>query len=128
FVAVYGCVMVTAIRALGGEPPSLKQSLRFYARPRVWGTDLLAWVLTMFGLVAAILPGLFLLAAWGLRLPVMVREGRYGWDALRRSWELLAHNPSGQLFRHPLLKVLLLFVLRGLLGYATLVGVAAARR
>ena len=118
FFAVYGCVMVTAVRALGGEPPSLRQSLRFYLRPRVWGTDLLAWLLTMLGFVACILPGLFLLAAWALRLPVMVREGRYGWDALKRSWELLAHNPSGQLLRHPLLKVLLLFVLGGVLGYA----------
>lgn len=118
FLAVYGCVMVTAVRVLGGEPLSWRQSLRFYLRPRVWGTDLLAWVLIMLGLVACILPGLFLMAAWGLRLPVMVREGRSGWDALKRSWELLAHNPSGQLLRHPVLKVLLLFVLGGVLGYA----------
>ncbi len=118
FLAVYGCVMVTAVRALGGEPASLWQSLRFYLRPRVWGTDLLAWVLIMLGFLACILPGLFLMAAWALRLPVMVREGRSGWDALKRSWELLAHNPSGQLLRHPVLKVLLLFVLGGVLGYA----------
>ncbi|HXT21398.1 MAG TPA: hypothetical protein VN811_00850 [Thermoanaerobaculia bacterium] len=118
FVAVYGCVMVAAVRALGGESPSLRQCLRFYARPRVWGTDLLAWLLTMLGFFACIVPGLFLLGAWALRLPVMVREGRSGWDALKRSWELLAHNPSGQLMRHPLLKVLLLFVLGAVLGYA----------
>lgn len=118
FAAVYGCVMVTAIGTLGGEPPALRRSLKFYLRPRVWGTDLLAWVLTALGFLACILPGLFLLAAWSLRLPVMVREGRYGWDALKRSWELLAHNPSQQLLRHPLLKVLLLFVLGGVLGYA----------
>lgn len=118
FLAVYGCVMVMAVRALGGEPPSLRQSLRFYLRPRVWGTDLLAGVLITLGFVACILPGLFLLAAWKLRLPVMVREGRSGWDALKRSWELLAHNPSGQLLRHPVLKVLLLIVLGGVLGYA----------
>jgi hypothetical protein len=118
FAAVYGCVMVSAIHALGGARPSLREALRFYLRPRVWGTDLLAWILTMFGLLACLLPGLLLLAAWSLRLPVMVREGRYGWDALRRSWELLGHNPSGQLLRHPLLKVLALFVLGAVLGYA----------
>ena len=118
FVAVYGCVMVAAMRALGGESPSLRQCLRFYARPRVWGTDLLAWVLIMLGTLACLLPGFFLMAAWALRLPVMVREGRFGWDALKRSWELLAHNPSGQLLRHPLVKVLLLFVLGIALGYA----------
>ena len=118
FVALYGCVMVAAIRALGGEAPSMRQCLRFYLRPRIWATDLLAWLLTGIGFIFCIAPGLFLLAAWGLRLPVMVREGRYGWDALRRSWELVTYNPSGQLLRHPLLKVLLLFVLGAVLGYA----------
>jgi hypothetical protein len=87
-------------------------------RPRVWVTDLLAWILTGFGFVACILPGLLLMAAWALRVPVMVLEGRYGWDALRRSWELLSHNPGGQLLRHPLLKVLLLFILGIVLTYA----------
>lgn len=118
FAAIYGCVMVTAVRVLGGEPPSLRPSARFYLQPKVWATDLLAWILTALGFAACILPGLFLLAAWALRLPVMVREGRFGWEALRRSWELLGHNPSGRLFRHPLLKVLLLFVLGAVLGYA----------
>ena len=118
FLAVYGCVMVAAVRALGGETPSLGQCLRFYIRPRVWGTELLAWFLTTLGFFACILPGLFLLGAWKLRLPVMVREGRFGWDALKRSWELVSHNPSGDLVRHPLVKVLLLFVLGAVLGYA----------
>lgn len=118
FAALYGCVMVATVRVLGGQPPSLRESARFYLKPRVWATDLLAWILTMLGFMFCILPGLFLLAAWALRLPVMVREGRFGWDALRRSWELLGHNPSGRILRHPLLKVLLVFVLAAVLGYA----------
>ncbi|HEV8239820.1 MAG TPA: hypothetical protein VGS57_10675, partial [Thermoanaerobaculia bacterium] len=111
FLFVYGSMMVSATRSLGGESPALRPSLRFYLQPRVWATDLLAWLLIGLGLLACILPGLFLMAAWSLRVPVMVREGRYGWDAMKRSWELLAHNPSGELFRHPVVKVLLLFVL-----------------
>jgi hypothetical protein len=118
YAAVYGCVMVTVVRVLGGEAPRLRSSARFYLQPKVWATDLLAWVLTALGFAACILPGLFLLAAWALRVPVMVREGRFGWDALARSWELLFHNPSGRLLRHPLLKVLLIFVLGAVLGYA----------
>jgi hypothetical protein len=118
YAAVYGSVMVAVTRVLAGEPASVRHGLRFYVRPQVWATDLLAWILTMLGFFACILPGLYLLAAWSLRLPVMAREGRYGWDALRRSWELLGHNPSGRLSRHPLLKVLLLFVLGAVLGYA----------
>lgn len=118
FLAVYGCVMVAAVRALGGETPALGQCLRFYAQPRVWGTELLAWVLTTLGFAACILPGFFLLCAWKLRLPVMVREGVFGWNALKRSWELVGHHPSKDWVRHPLLKVLLLFVLGAVLGYA----------
>jgi hypothetical protein len=118
FVFVYGSMMVCAVRTLGGESPALRPSLRFYLRPRVWGTDLLAWLLISLGLVACILPGLFLMAAWSLRVPVMVREGRFGWDAMKRSWELLAHNPSADLLRHPVVKVLLLVVLGVVLGQA----------
>ena len=118
FVFVYGSMMVSAVRTLGGESPALRPSLRFYLRPRVWGTDLLAWLLISLGLLACILPGLFLMAAWSLRVPVMVREGRFGWEALKRSWELLSHNPSGDFLRHPVVKVLLLVVLGVVLGQA----------
>jgi len=118
FVFVYGSMMVSAVRTLGGESPALRPSLRFYLRPRVWGTDLLAWLLISLGLLACILPGLFLMAAWSLRVPVMVREGRFGWEALKRSWELLAHNPSADFLRHPVVKVLLLVVLGVVLGQA----------
>jgi len=119
FMVVYGCIMVSAFRALDHGQPSLREALRFYVRPRVWVTDiLLARVLIGLGYCACILPGLFLSAAWSLRLPIMLREDRFGWDALTRSWQLLTHNPSRQLLRHPLLKVLLLFVLGAVLGYA----------
>jgi len=118
FLFVFGSMMVAAVRSLGGESPALGPSLRFYLQPRVWGTDLLAWLLISLGSLACLLPGLFLMAVWSLRLPVMVREGRFGWDALKRSWELLAHNPSGDFFRHPVVKVLLLVVLGIVLAQA----------
>lgn len=118
FMFVFGAVMVAVVRALGGESPALGPSVRFYLRPRVWGTDLLAWLLISLGSLACLLPGLFLMAAWSLRVPVMVREGRFGWDALKRSWELIAHNPSGDLLRHPVVKVLLLVLLGIVLAQA----------
>ena len=118
FVFVYGSMMVSAVRTLGGESPALRPSLRFYLRPRVWGTDLLAWLLISLGFLACILPGLVLMAAWSLRVPVMVRERRFGWEALKRSWELLGHNPSADFLRHPVVKVLLLVVLGVVLGQA----------
>jgi uncharacterized membrane protein len=119
FVGVYGTMMVATTEALaGGAAPSMAACARRYARPRMWGTDLLAWLLIGLGFVACLVPGLLLLAAWALRIPVMAREGRFGFSALSRSWELLGHNPSRQLVRHPILKVGLLFVLAMLLGYA----------
>ena len=120
FVAVYGAMMVATTEALarGGVAPPVGACFRTYLRFRVWRTDLLAWVITGFGFLACVLPGLFLMAAWSLRIPVMVQEQRYGFAALSRSWQLLAHNPSRQLVRHPLLKVILLFVLGMVLGYA----------
>ena len=118
FAAVYGTMMVASVRAVAGEAPAIKPSARFYLQPRVWATDLLAWVLIMLGFLACIVPGLLLMAAWALRVPVMVREGIRGWGAMTRSWELLSHNPSGQVLRHPLLKMLALFVLGIVLAYA----------
>lgn len=120
FVGVYGTMMVATTEALAGDgaAPSIAACARLYARPRTWGTDLLAWTVTGFGFLFCVLPGLLLLAAWSLRIPVMAREGRFGIAALSRSWELLAHNPSRQLVRHPLLKVGLLFLLGMVLGYA----------
>jgi uncharacterized membrane protein len=120
FVVVYGTLQVATVEALARPeaPPTLAASARVFARPRVWGTDILAWMLIGFGTLACLLPGLLLLAAWSLRLPVMVREGRYGFRALQRSWELLAHNPGRLLSRHPMLKVGLLFLLGMVLGYA----------
>ena len=119
FVAVYGTMMVAVTETLEhGAPPPLGLCARRYLRPRMWGTDLLAWVVTVLGFVACFVPGLLLLAAWALRIPVMVREERFGLAALTRSWELLAHNPSRELARHPLLKVGLLFLLGMVLGYA----------
>ena len=118
FLGVYGTMMVASVRAVAGESPAVGPSARFYARPGVWGTDLLAWVLVMFGFLACIVPGLLLMAAWALRVAVMEREGTRGWAAMTRSWELLSHNPSGQVLRHPLLKALALFVLGIVLAYA----------
>ena len=118
FAAVYGTMMVASVRAVAGEAPAIGPSARFYLQPRVWATDLLAWTLVVLGFLACVVPGLLLMSAWALRMPVMVREGLRGWPSLARSWELLSHNPSGRVVRHPLLKVLALFVLGIVLAYA----------
>jgi hypothetical protein len=118
FGIVFGSMTTTVVRVCTGEEPRFWEAMRFYLRWRVWGTDLLARILIGFGTLACILPGLLLASAWAGRLPVMALEGRTGFAALTRSWEVLGHHRSRDWTRHPLLKVVLLFVLGAVLGYA----------
>lgn len=115
---LYGMLMVACVRAAGGEDVGWGASARFFLHPRVWGTDLLAWFLIGLGFLALVVPGLVLMALWGLRIPVMVREGRYGFAALSRSRELLRGRADRPWSSRPILKMLLIVVLGLVLGYA----------
>jgi hypothetical protein len=118
FAVVFGTMTITVVRVCTGEEARFWPTMRFYLRWRVWGTDLLARVLIGLGTLACLLPGLLLASAWAARLPVMALEGRVGMAALSRSWEVLGYHRSRDWTRHPLLKVVLLFVLGAVLGYA----------
>jgi len=115
---VFGSLEVAVVHACTGQQPRFGPAARFYLRPRVWGTDLLARICMVLGMVACVVPGLLVACAWAGRLPIMVLEGRTGLDALRRSWQTLMHNRGRDWTRHPLVKVVLLFVLGAVLGYA----------
>jgi hypothetical protein len=56
----------------------------------VVGTILLLDVLGMLGILALVVPGIYLIVAWSLALPAMVIEHRFGMTALRRSRQLVA--------------------------------------
>lgn len=61
-------------------------------RPALWPlfvAGILAGVGIALGLLALIVPGLFLLTRWVLVTPVVVLEQRSPTDALRRSWQLV---------------------------------------
>ncbi|MDX1632014.1 MAG: hypothetical protein R3234_09145 [Thermoanaerobaculia bacterium] len=115
---IYGVLMVATVRLTAGDPIDWGRDLRFFLHPRVWGTDLLAWILISIGFLACILPGVVLMTMWGLRMPVMVREGRFGFAALSRSRELLRNRGGAPWTSHPLLKMFLVVVLGIVLGYA----------
>ncbi|MBF6560046.1 MAG: hypothetical protein IVW56_07135 [Candidatus Binataceae bacterium] len=55
----------------------------------VVGTILLKDVLGLLGLIALVVPGIYLIVAWSLVLPVTVIEHRFGVTALRRSRQLV---------------------------------------
>ena len=121
FVALwllYGILMVACVDAAAGREVRWGRAVRFFLHPRVWLTDLIAWFLVGIGFLCLVVPGLLLMAWWGLRIPVMVEEGRFGFTALSRSRELLRGRPGRPASRHPLLKMLLVVVLGVVLGYA----------
>lgn len=68
--------------------------LRDTFRARNVGTFLLFSLLVGIGFMLCVLPGLFLLLMFGLFVPVMIREGKSGMEALTRSWKLLIYNPE----------------------------------
>jgi hypothetical protein len=56
----------------------------------VVGTILLADVLTMLGIIALVVPGIYFGICWTLIFPVMVIEHRFGMTALRRSRQMVS--------------------------------------
>jgi hypothetical protein len=74
-----------------GRPAEVADSLRFAARRA--GTTLWLTLLLIVGLIAAfvalIIPGIWLMVAWSVAIPVLLVEGRGGIGALKRSFELV---------------------------------------
>ena len=69
------------------EPPDWRRSLAFATsrlRSLAWLTILLG-VLTGLGLLACIVPGVYLYVAWGVAVPVLLLEDVRGRQALKRS-------------------------------------------
>jgi hypothetical protein len=64
------------------------RSIRVILTPIV-GTYLLLYLLVILGLIALVIPGIYLMNCWSLSGPVMIVEHRFGMSALRRSRQLV---------------------------------------
>lgn len=64
------------------------RSIRVILTPIV-GTYLLLYLLVILGVIALIIPGIYLGTCWSLAAPVMIVEHRFGMTALRRSRQLV---------------------------------------
>jgi hypothetical protein len=64
------------------------RSIRIILTPIV-GTYLLLYLLVILGLIALVIPGIYLMNCWSLTGPVMIVEHRFGMTALRRSRQLV---------------------------------------
>jgi hypothetical protein len=74
-----------------GEAPGWRESLRFAIRrlPSVLLVTILSWVLILLGLVACIVPGVWLYVSWSVALPALLAEDVRGRRALGRSYDLV---------------------------------------
>jgi hypothetical protein len=114
----YAAMVVATTRVLGGEELSVGRAWLKAFDPRVIGTQILAFLATLVGLVFCIFPGIYVSLILSATLPVMIHERRYGVGALRRSVELMTHNPRRDFSSDPRVRVFLLYVAGFLIGYA----------
>jgi hypothetical protein len=105
---IYAALRVAAVDALAGRPVSGWQTIRFIARPRVVGTELLAALCVGASFLCCGLPFLYVSPLLALTMVAMAAEGVTGTRALRRSAELTRHNPERRLLTSPILKILAL--------------------
>ncbi|HPC82231.1 MAG TPA: hypothetical protein P5234_02755 [Thermoanaerobaculaceae bacterium] len=100
--AMLGAMVWTAT----GEPAGPARAWRWAVSSRVLGTLVLQGLLIGIGLLFCVVPGIVVMLRLWLTGAVMAGERQYGADALRRSAELLTHNPERKLAASPQLKVI----------------------
>ena len=103
------------------EPPDWRESMRFAFKrlgALVWLTIVFAFLLVL-GLLACVVPGVYLYVAWSVAVPALLLEDRRGWKALKRSKELVKGrwwSVLGAIFLSGLLAGIVQAVFSGLLA------------
>lgn len=83
--------------------------------PVIW-TSILYSMLVMLGFLCFIIPGIYLSLRWALALDVVVLENRSGFDALKRSKELMLSNRNRH-YNTLFLLFLIIFVIQFGMGF-----------
>jgi hypothetical protein len=111
FAVVAGAVTRAAVAAVAGEDLGVRRSYGFGVG-RVWPLLLVlvaTWLLTMFGAVLLVVPGVIVGVLLAVSIPALVIEGMPAREALSRSWDLV----RGQWW-HAFGTILLTWLLLGL--------------
>ena len=128
----YGALLVAATEAQSGAGVSMGRAWLTMVRPRVFGTSLLTGLAMLVGCVLCVLPGVFLMLAFSLAVPVMVAERIYGTTALARAVSIVRQNPEGRFATHPMVKVFLIlvigYVLSSIVGFVVQLPFAIAQQ
>lgn len=92
-VGVAACMHVVA-RDRAGEPVSVQDALGFGLRryPQVLAVTLIVAVAVFAGIIACIVPGIYLLVRWAMAVPALLIEGGDIGDVLQRAWKLVEHR------------------------------------
>lgn len=97
-ILAYLLIVGTAYRAASdaylGREPSIGESIRTGIRRAhsiLW-VSILTMVVVLFGLALLIIPGIYLTIALAVAIPALMVEGRKGWKAVNRSFNLVQGN------------------------------------
>jgi hypothetical protein len=116
-MVAYMALQVGVIDALNGRPVDMKRAWGFAIQGRALGTLILWYVATIASFVCCCVPGLYVAPLLSLVSSVMVDEGRFGVDALRRSAELTQHPMGPGFFDRPLFRILLFLIIGVVISY-----------
>ncbi len=121
-LTLYGLAFIVMVVAasdiLSGGTGAPSRAWQRALDPRLLLTTVLAWVAFIAGLIFCILPGIYVWLILSATVPVMATERRFGLAALRRSIDLMSHNPRRRVSLDPRARAFLLRVVSSLLGYA----------
>jgi len=111
-------MLAAAVDAVAGRSVSMAACLSLVLRPRFVGTLVVLGVVVLAGSMLCLLPGVFLGVLFGLTVPVMVVEEKFGTAALGRSKDLILHNPQKAFSTHPWVRLFVITVVGGIISYA----------
>jgi hypothetical protein len=119
-VTIWGhlALLVATTEVVAGRPVSMSRAWLFPIRLPALGTTMLWWLALVIGFVLCCVPGLYVWMIFGLFVPVMVLESRFGPDALRRSTSLTTYNPTGAFTADPRVKIFVVGAVSWLVGMA----------
>jgi hypothetical protein len=118
YMLTFSALVVSSTDAVYGRPVDWSRAWRFCLRPRVLITLIAAGVANVVSLMMCLLPALYVAPVLAFVLPVMIVEGRTGFDAVRRSVELAHFNPTGRWTESAFLKILAFLVAAMVITYA----------
>jgi len=116
-VVAYTALQVGVMDVLEGRPADMKRAWSFAIQGRVLGTLFLWYVAVLASALCCCIPALYVGPLLSFTSPIMVNEGKFGTDALRRSSDLANYDAGQGFFERPIVKVFLFLLVGILISY-----------